>query len=113
VPHTGRVLPKYQQIAGSLRTLILQGELTEGDEIPSERQLAEAWQVARPTAARAVGELRRWGLVESRQGAGTFVSVAATPGAGDAPELQRSSRRPTQGPGGSGGRNGTGSGRRG
>lgn len=82
---SGRMLPKYQQIAGSLRTLILEGELAAGDEIPSERELAEAWQVARPTVARAVGELRRWGLIESRQGAGTFVSAREHAADTDAP----------------------------
>jgi DNA-binding GntR family transcriptional regulator len=67
-------LPKFVQIANSVRDRILRGELRPGDEVPSERQIAEEWGVARPTASRAVQLLRSQGLVESRQGSGSFVS---------------------------------------
>jgi DNA-binding GntR family transcriptional regulator len=66
-------LPKFVQIANSIRDRILRGELRTGDEVPSERQLAEEWGVARPTATRALQLLRSQGLVESRVGAGSFV----------------------------------------
>jgi DNA-binding GntR family transcriptional regulator len=72
-PRIEEALPKYVQIANYLRTQILQGELKPGDEIPSERQLVEDWQVSRPTATRALSALRVEGLVEARQGSGTFV----------------------------------------
>jgi DNA-binding GntR family transcriptional regulator len=72
-PRIEEALPKYVQIANYLRTQILQGELKPGDEIPSERQLVEGWQVSRPTATRALSALRVEGLVEARQGSGTFV----------------------------------------
>jgi GntR family transcriptional regulator len=68
-----QALPKFVQIANSIRDRILRGELRSGDEVPSERQLAEEWSVARPTASRALQLLRSQGLVESRQGAGSFV----------------------------------------
>jgi GntR family transcriptional regulator len=61
------------QIANSIRDRILRGDLHAGDEVPSERQLADEWGVARPTATRALQLLRSQGLVESRQGAGSFV----------------------------------------
>jgi DNA-binding GntR family transcriptional regulator len=73
VPEIEVVLPKYLQIANHIRDQILRGDLAAGAEVPSERQLAEQWRVARPTAGRALETLRREGLVESRQGSGTFV----------------------------------------
>lgn len=68
-----QVLPKYLQIAGYIRDQIVRGDLKAGDEVPSERELATTWKVARPTATKALEMLRVQGLVESRQGAGTFV----------------------------------------
>lgn len=69
-----RVPPIYIQISDQLRERITRGELRPGDEIPSERQVAAEWEVSRPTATKALDILRREGLVDTRQGAGTFVS---------------------------------------
>lgn len=66
-------LPKYVQIANHYRDRILHGELVPGDEIPSERRIVEEWLVSRPTATRALSALRVEGLVEARQGSGTYV----------------------------------------
>lgn len=65
--------PKYLEIARYIRDQIARGDLQPGDEIPSERELASRWNVARPTATRALESLRSQGLVVSRRGAGTFV----------------------------------------
>jgi GntR family transcriptional regulator len=73
VPELQEVLPKYLQIAGHIRDQIVRGDLKPGDEISSERALASAWNVARPTATKALETLRVQGLVESRQGSGTYV----------------------------------------
>ena len=73
MPEIQKVLPKYLQIAGHIRDQIVRGDLQPGDEVPSERELAASWSVARPTAARALESLRVQGLVESRQGSGTYV----------------------------------------
>ncbi|MFC5994305.1 GntR family transcriptional regulator [Pseudonocardia hispaniensis] len=78
MPEIQKVLPKYLQIAGHIRDQIVRGDLRPGDEVSSERELAAAWSVARPTAARALESLRVQGLVESRQGSGTY--VRAQPG---------------------------------
>ncbi|MGY1946092.1 GntR family transcriptional regulator [Nocardia asiatica] len=67
-------VPKYLRIAGHLRELIERGELAPGDEVPSERELAARWKVARPTAAKALDALRQEGIVRSRQGSGTYVT---------------------------------------
>jgi DNA-binding GntR family transcriptional regulator len=73
VPKIQPPVPKYLQVANYLRDQILRGELRPGHEVPSERQIAEEWGVSRPTATRALAALRVEGLVEARQGAGTFV----------------------------------------
>lgn len=67
--------PKYLQVADHLRQLIVDGDLQPGDELPSERQLVQEWDISRPTATRALAVLRVDGLVEARQGSGTFVSA--------------------------------------
>ncbi len=66
-------LPKFVQMANRIRDQILSGALRPGDEVPSERALAAEWHVARPTAARALQELRMHGLVDARQGSGSYV----------------------------------------
>src|SRR4051794_10803476 len=73
MPKLEEVLPKYLQVANHYRDLIVSGSLAPGTELPSERQLATAWEISRPTATRALAALRNLGLVEARQGAGTFV----------------------------------------
>lgn len=78
MPEIQAVLPKYLQIAGYIRDQIVRGDLSPGDEVPSERALAAMWSVARPTAARALEALRVQGLVESRRGSGSYVREART-----------------------------------
>ncbi|KUF20090.1 GntR family transcriptional regulator [Streptomyces silvensis] len=73
MPQIAEALPKYLQIAQYIRDQILRGDLNPGDEVPSERQLAADWNVSRPTSARALEALRHQGLVEKRQGSGTYV----------------------------------------
>ncbi|NYI04252.1 GntR family transcriptional regulator [Allostreptomyces psammosilenae] len=66
-------LPQYEWIATDLRSQIVRGELAPGDTLPAEGALAEQWGVARSTVKQALGLLRNEGLVESRQGVGTWV----------------------------------------
>ena len=73
MPELQQVLPKFLQIANHIRDEILRGDRVPGDEVPSERVLAEEWNVSRPTATRALQALRAQGLVESRQGSGSYV----------------------------------------
>ena len=73
MPQIQEAPAKYLQIAGFLRDQIIRGDLPPGAEGPSERQIAQEWNVSRPTATRALQVLRHQGLVESRQGAGTYV----------------------------------------
>jgi DNA-binding GntR family transcriptional regulator len=74
MPRFKQAPPKYVQMADYVRDRIRRGELRPGDEVPSERQLAAEWGVARPTATKALDVLRREGLLAGRRGAGTFVT---------------------------------------
>jgi GntR family transcriptional regulator len=48
--------------------------LEAGDALPSERRLAETLGVSRPTLRAAIDELATEGLVDRRQGSGTYVA---------------------------------------
>src|SRR5437762_1356967 len=67
-------LPAYQRIQSDLRERIESGELRSGDVVASERDLARIHQVSLMTARHALTSLEREGIVERRQGIGTFVS---------------------------------------
>jgi len=70
---------KYRQIADNLREQINVGTLRPGDQLPTEPQLATAYGASRSTIRLAVGMLTTNGLVETRQGMGTFVRQPAAP----------------------------------
>jgi len=65
--------PPYLQVVRSLKAKIVSGELSDGDRIPSVRQLADEWQISQATALKAMAALRADGLVESVTGVGTLV----------------------------------------
>jgi DNA-binding GntR family transcriptional regulator len=67
-------LLKYEEIAESLRSRIAAGEFAPGETIPSGRDLAEQWSVARATVVKAMDVLRGDGVVEARQGTGFIVT---------------------------------------
>jgi GntR family transcriptional regulator len=69
-------LPLYLQLARYVRSLIVGGKLGHRDALPSERELAERFEVSRVTVRKALRELSQEGLLEQIQGAGTFVNRA-------------------------------------
>jgi len=62
-----------QSVAEQLISLILEGQLKPGDKLPSQQELAEKLQVGRSTVREALGSLAAIGLVDVKQGQGTFV----------------------------------------
>jgi DNA-binding GntR family transcriptional regulator len=66
----------YRQLAGVLRDRIRSGELSAGQRMPSEKDLHDEFGLARETVRRALAVLRGEGLIEIRQGHGTFVADA-------------------------------------
>ena len=61
-------------IARRLEAMILEGSLTPGQKMPPERELALQFEVSRPSLREALQKLEAKGLVNRRQGGGTFVS---------------------------------------
>lgn len=66
--------PLYQRLAKGIRRAMDDGILSLDDALPSERDLATSLGVSRITVRRAVRNLVEEGLLNQRQGAGTFVS---------------------------------------
>lgn len=64
---------RYYQIAQCLRAAITTGMLLPGTALPSEQRLGEIFGVSRPTVRQAMQRLTEEGLLDRRQGAGTFV----------------------------------------
>ncbi|ARN73445.1 GntR family transcriptional regulator [Oceanicoccus sagamiensis] len=66
--------PLYYQMYTLLKNRILDGSIAHGTQMPTEQQLAEAFNVSRITAKRAMDELAAEELVERRRGKGTHVT---------------------------------------
>jgi GntR family transcriptional regulator len=64
---------KYYEVKQQIEAMIRRGELKLGDQLPSEPELAETFNVSRGTIRQALGELARDGVIARRSGAGTFV----------------------------------------
>ncbi|WP_218310035.1 GntR family transcriptional regulator [Alteromonas antoniana] len=61
-------------ITEQLESMILDGTLLAGQQLPPERELAQEFDVSRPSLREAIGNLQARGLVERKQGGGTFIS---------------------------------------
>ncbi len=68
-----RRLKAAEQVAQRLRDAILQGRFKPGERLPSERHLAEQFQVNRSTVREAITRLEATEIVETRHGGGTRV----------------------------------------
>jgi GntR family transcriptional repressor for pyruvate dehydrogenase complex len=69
-------LPRHRasdQVAGAVRDRILGGELSPGERLPSERDLAAQLGVNRTTVREALRALEQLGLVSIRHGGGAVV----------------------------------------
>ncbi len=67
-------LPIYEQITTQIKTMIIQGELKEGDALPSMRTLAKDLRISLITTKRAYEDLERDGFINSFTGKGSFVA---------------------------------------
>ena len=66
--------PKYQKLKDFIVEMIQSDELTPGDKIYSENELAEKFDISRHTVRQALGELVNEGWLYRVQGKGTFVN---------------------------------------
>jgi GntR family transcriptional regulator len=71
--------PIYQQVVSQVKLLVSSGRLTEGEQLPAVRKLAEQLLINPNTVARAYRELESTGVVVSRRGSGVFVSDSGSP----------------------------------
>ena len=71
----GRPRRSYQKLTERLRQFMEEGHFRDGDKLPPERALAESFGVSRSSVREAIRALAEKGLLESRQGDGTYVRV--------------------------------------
>ena len=67
--------PIYLQIVNQIKSMIMSGELSEGEALPSMRNLAMQLRISLITTKRAYEELERDGFIESFTGKGSFVKA--------------------------------------
>ncbi|HRW10584.1 MAG TPA: PLP-dependent aminotransferase family protein [Caldilineaceae bacterium] len=67
---------RYAQLYSALRDAILRGQISPGTRLPSTRDLARSLRLSRNTVTAAYEQLVAEGYLESRVGAGTYVSSA-------------------------------------
>ena len=73
-------VPIIRQIADQIRRHCASGTLCPGDRLPSVRQLAKELAVNQNTVLRVYERLTSEGLLERRQGDGTYVADSLPPG---------------------------------
>lgn len=68
-------VPLYKHVYETVIERVLKGELGPGAMLPSEKDLGAELGVSQGTARKALAELERKGIVQRRQGLGTFVAT--------------------------------------
>ena len=69
--------PLYLQLMQKIKNSISTGELKTGSRIQPEQELCSLYGVSRITVRKAITELEKEGILEKKQGKGTFVTVPA------------------------------------
>ena len=100
IPNRNAGKPRYAALSDELRDGIRAGKWVAGDLLPSEAQLCRQFGVSRGTVVKAIEVLLAEGLLQRRQGVGTFVSRPAlhrSPGylRGFSETVRRQGRMPT------------------
>lgn len=76
-PRSG--VPPYRQLVDQVRQMVSLGLLRAGDQLPSVREVMRQITINPNTVHRAYRDLEAEGLVEGRQGRGTFIVEVGTP----------------------------------
>lgn len=66
----------YEDIVGQIQGMLADGDLKSRDQLPSERELSERFQVSRASVREALRTLESMGLVEIKSGEGTYVAAS-------------------------------------
>jgi DNA-binding transcriptional MocR family regulator len=72
--------PFYLALADTVTALVRDGRIAPDSRLPSERSLAQTLRLSRATVTAAYDQLRERGVLVSRTGAGSFVTLPVTPG---------------------------------
>ncbi|GGC08708.1 FadR/GntR family transcriptional regulator [Cellulomonas carbonis] len=67
-------MSRTDRVVDGITRMILDGELRAGDRLPVEKDLAAALDVSRGSLREGVRALEALGVLEARQGAGTYVT---------------------------------------
>ena len=76
-PKWNEDLPIYRQLRDRVVAMILEGVLTDGDALPSVRNVAAEYRLNPLTVLKGYQELVDEGLVEKKRGRGMFVTDGA------------------------------------
>ncbi|MGM0480873.1 MAG: pyruvate dehydrogenase complex transcriptional repressor PdhR [Pseudomonadota bacterium] len=71
---TIKVAKISDQIVAQIEAMIVDGRFLAGEKLPSERDLSQQFNVSRPSLREAIQKLEAKGLLQRRQGGGTFVA---------------------------------------
>lgn len=72
-PNKNSSMPLYRQIVDYIKEKISRGEWIVGTRLPSQREMADIFNVNRSTLVEAIDELKSYGLVEGRSKGGTII----------------------------------------
>jgi GntR family transcriptional regulator len=72
-------VPIYLQLVRQIKYLVSTGQLTDDQQLPPVRKLAEQLTINPNTVARAYRELEREGILVIRQGSGVYVADTGSP----------------------------------
>lgn len=70
--------PIYEQITVQIKSMVMTGQLKEGDPLPSMRTLAKELRISVITTKRAYEDLERDGFITTVVGKGSFIKAADT-----------------------------------
>ncbi len=76
-PQIARI-PISDEVIHRMRDLIARGVIPAGSKLPPERDLVEALGISRPTLRQALRALQILGVIQSRQGSGSYVAASTT-----------------------------------
>ena len=72
-----RPVPLYMQVVRQLRAQIASGELTDGDRLPSQREMMARWHISMQTASKVIGAMKTEGIAVPSVGRDTIVAPGA------------------------------------
>ena len=66
-------MKKFEKIVTWIQEEVRSGRMVSGEKLPSEQELSEQFRVSRQTVRRALEELVKENIVESRRGSGSYI----------------------------------------